>query len=168
MLGEGQGAQLVELTREMAFPGEVVFDPEAVTLIGTYGDELSVHRAKKTWSETLQRSFLLDRGYDYEFQINSDLSYGSFKLTCQFKSACARYAFWRLTNEQAPEAQYIIETAHIPNSDTGQSELSGAGDLRSVLEHEFSKIESSYRRQRSVLNSIVKAVKRIVGNRPAK
>lgn len=83
----------------------IVFDAEAVTLLGRYGDELSAHRARRAWQETLNGYFLLEVERDYETRIVVDSEEGSFQLACSFVSACGRYAFWRLLNHQAPEAE---------------------------------------------------------------
>jgi hypothetical protein len=37
-----------------------------------------------------------------------------YKVRCDFQTACGRYAFWRLTHHQAPEVQFLLETAHLP------------------------------------------------------
>ena len=63
------------------------------------------------------------------FTTRSNIEEGVFTLQCEFVSACGRYAFWRLTNNQAPEAQYLIETAHIPNAELREAEFHAASDL---------------------------------------
>ncbi len=83
----------------------LIFDADAVTLLGKYSDELSAHRAKKKWIEVFNTYFLLDSERDYEMQVHSSLSDMSFVIHCSFTSACGRYAFWRLINHQAPEAE---------------------------------------------------------------
>lgn len=141
MQHQDQGkAQPTDLTREVSFPGDLTFDPDALSLQGEYGDELSAYRARKCWIETLETCFLLDRGTDYKIKAVSDATTGSFKISCVFESACGRYAFWRLTNHQAPEAQYLLETAHIPSSDAGVTDMIGAPDLRSALEDQEAAI----------------------------
>lgn len=110
----------------------VCFDPDSTTLIGLYRDELAAHRARKQWINTLSKSFLLDRERDFDCEIIPELDRLRFVLRCVFTSACGRYAFWRVTNDQAPEAQYEIETAHIPNSVSRHSDFVAAPDLRSI------------------------------------
>jgi hypothetical protein len=56
-------------------------------------------------------------------------------LTCEFSTACGRYAFWRLTNSQSPESQYLIETAHIPSGLGEQDATVAAPDLMQVDKH---------------------------------
>ncbi len=95
---------------------EIAFDLESVSIVGTYSDELSAHRAKKVWIEALESHFLLDDKSDYlighqRVETEEEIT---FVLKCHFISACARYAFWRITNNQAPEAEFTIETAHLP------------------------------------------------------
>lgn len=115
-------------------PG-VCFDPESTTLTGVYTDEISAHRAKRLWIDTLEVNFLLDLEHDFVIKLVPDLEAHQFMLTCRFSSACARYAFWRLTNNQAPEAQYIIETAHIPVCESRHHDILRAPDMRNIQEN---------------------------------
>lgn len=126
--------QLVELTNEFDNPVSVLFDSEKVTLEGHYEDELSVFRARRVWTEVLETNFLLEKGDDFKLLATSSLQQGEFVLTCSFSTACGRYAFWRLVNSQAPESQYLIETAHIPDGASHHFELFRAPDLRSAAE----------------------------------
>lgn len=111
----------------------VCYDPDAVTLEGHYVDELSAHRAKKAWSQTLKSYFLLDNKVDFSLKIRNGLA-DDYVLVCEFGSTCGRYAFWRLINNQALEAQYRIETGHIPNSFQTQDEFLSAPDMRPIHE----------------------------------
>jgi len=104
------------------FVPEVSFDLDKIVLQGMYADELSAYRAKKTWSRTLETSFLLD--LDFDFKVIVEHSNSSFySVKCDFSTACGRYAFWRLTHNQAPEIQYIIRTAHIPKTELQKANL---------------------------------------------
>ena len=105
------------------------FDSEAVSLYGIYKDELSMFRAKKSWTEILESNFLLETNYDYNLNKICSPDKSNYVLQCSFLTACGRYAFWRLTNDQAPEAQYLIETAHIPNCDFTSDMFISAPDL---------------------------------------
>jgi hypothetical protein len=125
-------SQVIELTHEMA-PSSVSFDPQYSLLQATYQDELSLYRAKRTWCKTLQSSFLLEPQYDFQLRHCSSITEQIFSLQCEFTTACGRYAFWRLTNEQAPEAQYIIETAHIPNCELRAIEIAMAKDMGKIV-----------------------------------
>ena len=87
-----------------AKPG-LIYDAEGVTLFGKYSDELSAHRAKREWQEVLGSHFLLENERDYELGAFCSLEENQFLLSCNFVSACGRYAFWRLVNRQAPEAE---------------------------------------------------------------
>lgn len=124
------GLQPIELTRQISEGEGVRFDADKITLEGLYRDELSAYRAKKVWCETLQGYFLLDNKQDLSLAIKAELGEGRFTLTCEFLTACARYAFWRLTNNQALEAQYLIETAHIPQCASRQDDFLEVPDLR--------------------------------------
>lgn len=88
---------------------EVLFHPDTVTLQGFYQDQLAAYRAKRVWLDVLESGFLLEHQHDFCFSVISCLQEQRFLLTCEFLTACGRYAFWRLTNNQSPEAQYLIE-----------------------------------------------------------
>ncbi len=85
-------------------PG-LIFDADGIMLLGKYSDELAAHRAKKQWIEVLHSYFLLDRERDYNLWVSGSLVNQYFVLNCSFISACGRYAFWRLVNRQAPDAE---------------------------------------------------------------
>ncbi len=134
MAQEQFGHQPIELTDEFQWSEGVSYDPEHITLEGTYTDQLSAYRARKVWQETLEGNFLLESEHDFTLKVCSHAVEHRYVLRCDFLTACARYAFWRLTNNQAPEAQYIIETAHIPNGELRQDDLLEVPDLRSIHE----------------------------------
>lgn len=139
----GKQEQFVELTREYPRGCHVAFDSEAAALEGTYGDELSAFRARKVWIDILESNFLLEKEHDFKTDIVGDIEKGSYVLRCMFSTACGRYAFWRLTNSQAPEAQYTIETAHIPNAESLYEQILRAPDLeekRSFEIHEMDEL----------------------------
>ena len=94
-------------------PG-LIYDADGVSLLGKYNDELSAHRAKRQWIEVLNSYFLLERDRDYEMFVESSLDDDYFVLNCCFCSACGRYAFWRLINHQAPEAEERLGCASQP------------------------------------------------------
>jgi hypothetical protein len=133
MLQHAQDTQLSELIAEIELIDGVCFDPNTLTLHGLYSDELSAHRARRGWLEILETSFFLEDGDDFRVKIQGDLGRGRYVLSCEFLSASARYAFWRLTHQQAPEAQYLIETAHVPTS-TSCWDLASAPDLSPLVE----------------------------------
>jgi hypothetical protein len=156
--------QEIELTREISFPGDIRFDPDAMTLAGSYADQLSAYRARRAWVDTLENCFLLDLEHDFFLKITSDLDEGRFNLTCSFESACARYAFWRLTNNQAPEAQYLIETAHIPSSESHQDQLMGAPDMRSAIEQSLDPKSREHKpsHKKSMLEALGSILSRLI------
>lgn len=125
-------SQLIELNREIDSRDGVHFDAESVVLIGSYSDELSAFRARRAWVAAFESSFLLDKGHDYELHMLAKAEEHRFYLSCQFLTACGRYAFWRLVNEQVPEVQYLIETAHIASGASRQAEIAAAPDLGDV------------------------------------
>lgn len=88
-----------------ADPQRLIYDTDGVTLIGHYTDEVSAYRARRSWIEVLSNYFLLESTRDYEMSVRYSNETQFFVLTCSFSSACGRYAFWRLINHQAPEAE---------------------------------------------------------------
>lgn len=120
------------LAAEAAFEG-VKFDSESAALIAQYNDELSLFRAKKVWTSVLKNSFLLENSSDYTLASESFPELGKFVLECNFNSACGRYTFWRITNSQSPEAQYLIETAHIPLCASRHEDLIKAPDMQPLM-----------------------------------
>ena len=143
-----QDSQIIEITDNIELDQRgVCFDPDNISLYGTYTDELSAYRARKLWAETLEANFLLEESHDFTVTVSSSLQAGRFRVSCSFLTACARYAFWRLTNNQAPEAQYVIETAHIPICDSRHDEILRAPDLRSVHDEPliFKGLDGRYR-----------------------
>ena len=127
-------SRIIELNQVVELDEGVCFDPDRVSLEGVYKDELSAFRAKRVWIEALESTFLLDHSHDLAFITGKYNDSDRYFLSCQFVTACARYAFWRLTNHQAPEAQYIIETAHIPDCELRQDDLLYAPDMRPIHE----------------------------------
>lgn len=123
-------APIVAQTSGVEFRGEVFFDPELLLLEGRYSDELSAHRARRRWSSVFSTSFLLESKHDYELSVKESSEDEGFALRCEFLSACGRYAFWRITHGQAPEAQHLLETAHVPCSDSRLRAIAFAADLR--------------------------------------
>jgi len=132
MYDEAAKKGLIELSGEAAWRPGVCFDPLEITLEGSYVDELSAYRARRVWNSVLEDNFLLESDHDYVMKVSPGDEAGLFRLKCDFRTACGRYAFWRLTHNQAPEAQYLIETAHIPNSESRHGDFLEAPDLRSV------------------------------------
>ncbi len=93
----------------------LIYDADTVSLIGKYTDELSCYRARKNWVELFSNYFLLESDRDYNILVESDLDSGVFIINCIFTSACGRYAFWRLVNQQAPEAEQKLGETVILN-----------------------------------------------------
>ena len=133
-------SQFQEGESALIFSSEILFDKDTITLFARYHDELSAHRSKRVWVETFESHFLLEQGTDYQLEVKKEDTELEtfFVLRCKFISACARYAFWRITNQQAPEAQYVLETAHIPFTDESWLDFHASSDLREfTTEEEF-------------------------------
>jgi len=105
--------QLSDITGSIDLIEGVVFEPNKALLVGVYHDELSAYRARREWLATLGEGFLLESVEDLSLSIRRTDDCLWFILTCEFVSATARYAFWRITRGQAPEEQYRIESAHV-------------------------------------------------------
>lgn len=103
----------------------LIYDAEGVTLIGTYGDELSAYRARRRWMEVFSNYFLLERERDYDLSVTASDEENTFALHATFISACGRYAFWRLINRQALEAEQKLCNEH--------SEIRGTRSLLSSI-----------------------------------
>ncbi len=91
------------------------YDSDRLMLEGVYLDEVTAYRARKGWIEAFEVNFLLEDRLDFRVRVGPQEQGGSrFCVVCEFLTACGRYAFWRLTHHQAPEVQFILETAHLP------------------------------------------------------
>jgi hypothetical protein len=109
---------------EIDLPGSAVefslgfglwYDADRLVLEGAYLDEITAYRARKRWIQTLEANFLLEDHHDFRIRVRVDPDADHYQVRCDFLSACGRYAFWRLTHHQAPEVQYMLETAHLPS-----------------------------------------------------
>lgn len=130
----------------------ICFDPDSGIIIGKYLDELSCYRARKIWSELLEEHFFLQKKTDFEIEITNIENENFFELKCNFQSACGRYAFWRITNYQSPEVQYLMETAHIPFCESRQEEILMTPDLCSIYEE---RKKTSNNKNKNFLSDLV-------------
>ena len=97
------------------------FSSDSASLISCYSNQLAAYRARKQWKEILQNYFLLDNERDYQISVaRSVQNKNHFIVTCEFDSACGRYAFWRIINNQSPEAEHMlsIDSIGITTSDS--------------------------------------------------
>lgn len=93
------------------------YDSDRLLLEGIYLDEITAYRARKKWIEALETNFLLEERHDFTIKVRRAARGEHYSVRCGFASACGRYAFWRLTHHQAPEVQFLLETAHLPHVD---------------------------------------------------
>jgi hypothetical protein len=161
---EDMRAQVTKYQPTYDKPG-VCFDPEEAVLEGVYTDELSAHRAKKGWAKALENTFLLTQGYDFVASIQPFSEQKRFVLKCEFSTACGRYAFWRLTHAQAPDAQYLIETAHIPRNTGNDSKRKDADIVDreaspSILDESF--FPNRFGNNRTMVSDIIERVGKTV------
>ena len=98
-----------------ALQGGVWYDPDRIVLEGNYSDQITAYRAKRRWIKAFESNFLLEGNHDFKISVAQQVESGEFRLRCDFLTACGRYAFWRLTHNQAPEVQFLLETAHHPS-----------------------------------------------------
>lgn len=141
----------------------VCFDGDNIRLEGQYIDQLSAYRARKIWKDVLATYFLLETELDVAFKIHGDMERGTYSLRCDFQTACARYAFWRLTNGQTPEAQYLIETAHIPECESRRYDFLTATDLKPMERVQPSILNSvSGTELRQSLNRLLKRIRQVL------
>jgi hypothetical protein len=98
-----------------ALQGGIWYDPDRIVLEGNYSDQITAYRAKRRWTRAFESNFLLEGNHDFKLSVAQTIESGEFCLKCDFLTACGRYAFWRLTHNQAPEVQFLLETAHIPS-----------------------------------------------------
>ena len=122
----------------------ICFDPERILLEGIYSDQLSAYRARRHWVEAFETHFFLDTDNDFKMSVDPGLTPGSYRLRCEFTSACGRYAFWRLTHNQAPEVQHVVETGHL-----------GFSEPR-ILTNDYSTDYSSIESDRSSFKRLVR------------
>lgn len=98
----------------------LIYDADAVTLTAHYADQVTAYRARRVWIEVLSSYFLLEEERDYDIFVDTIVDYEHFQIQCIFLSACGRYAFWRLINHQAPEAEAKLgESAQVPSKRLG-------------------------------------------------
>jgi hypothetical protein len=138
----------------------ITFDPDTIVIQALYGDELSAYRAKKLWSDTLNNFFMLSAEDDFTCSIMHLPEQERYYLVCTFLTSNGRYAFWRITNYQAPEAQYIFETAHIPLCESRQSDILRAPDLRSIYDDPL--LPKNFEDNPELRNTIGSAFKKIL------
>lgn len=127
----------------------LTYDAEAVTMIGWYGDQVSAYRKRKAWSEVLGSHFLLEKVRDYELTICHREGEPYFFLLCNFTSACGRYAFWRLMNHQAPDAE---------------SKLGGRAHQRKMTTTAFESLKRTSQIHRERHPWIIQAIEQEIGS----
>lgn len=130
MQKSGLEASVLAQVSAVELRGEVFFDPELLLLEGRYSDELCAHRARRGWMGVFSASFLLEAEHDYVVAVEENADEDGFVLRCAFVSACGRYAFWRLTHGQAPDAAHLLEISHVPAADSRLRAVAFASDFR--------------------------------------
>ncbi len=176
MINNGVGVQtplqLADITGSIDLSEGVVFEPNRALLVGVYRDELSAYRARREWLATLNEGFLLEPVEDLALRIEPTPTKDWFILSCEFTSATARYAFWRITRGQAPEEQYRIESAHVASqweksaacSDLKRAaEPAGKREVASVLAALDTEIANE---TKSILEKIVVTTKEFFHRKP--
>lgn len=107
----------------------ITYDTDSICIIGSFRDEMSAYRARKEWSDILAAHFLLEADRDFFFFVEAKTEPEKhFQLRCEFDSACGRYAFWRLINHQAEEAEEKLLSAGHP-----LNQSKGGSNVRAIL-----------------------------------
>lgn len=118
------GFQLTNHSDCVKLPNCLTYDADNVTLVGRYVDELTAYRFRREWVDILAGYFLLERERDYDIAIDCEENSKKetvFLLKATFNSACGRYAFWRLINRQAPDAEQLLGGRSGKTTDTNDS-----------------------------------------------
>ena len=152
-----------QINQDVTSFGFVSYIPETYKIVGEYSNEIYLFRAKKFWKMALQDTFLLETGTDFQFQIKKNAKMNVYTLTCTFKSACGRYAFWRVNNNQNPEAKYIIESAHLTQTADNYDAILNKGP-NFIVSHDsdiLCDIEDKANNISEVLKNIVKKICKI-------
>jgi len=147
---------------EIGKPG-LIFDADSVTLLGKFTDEFSAHRAKKQWMETFAHHFLLEKSRDYQTEVGNIEATDYFFLRCTFESACGRYAFWRLVNHQASEAEKKLIAPNLVNKKVGRFLLGSVWNVSSGTPWIISgpgKLEN--RSNTGILKSVLESIQRVL------
>ncbi len=116
-------SNIIKQNQDIKLFGSISFNPDAYTIVGKYFDEISLFRAKKFWAQAFEDVFLLEKQHDFKFSAQKSSDSNEFTLSCQFLSACGRYAFWRINNNQNPEVKYLIEVSHMPSTFQNYDEI---------------------------------------------
>ena len=149
-----------QINQDVTSFGFVAYAPEMYKITGEYSNEIYLFRAKKLWKMALQDTFLLENATDFKFQVRKNSKMNVYMLTCTFMSACGRYAFWRINNNQNPEVKYIIESAHLPQTADNYDELLNKGP-NFIVSHNsdiLCDIEDKANNISEVLKNIVKKI----------
>jgi len=150
------------LQTEETEPGKpgLIFDADSVTLIGKFTDEFSAHRAKKQWMEALAHHFLLEKNRDYQTEIGIIEATPHYYLRCTFESACGRYAFWRLVNHQAAEAEKKLLAPNLVNRKVGRFLLGSVWNVSSGTPWVVGG--AGEKRQNGIFRSVIQSIQRVL------
>lgn len=146
------------------------YDPERLLVEGVYQDEVTAYRARRRWIEALEKNFLLEESLDFSLKVKRSRGGRNFRVRCDFLTACGRYAFWRLTHHQAPEVQFLLETAHLPHTipsfsridDDFEMESFGLHDQSVTREPAYPQQHHDDERLRTVLQRVVSRIQGLV------
>jgi hypothetical protein len=139
------------------------YDPERLIVEGVYQDEVTAYRARRRWIEALEKNFLLEESLDFSLKVRCSRGGRNFRVRCDFLTACGRYAFWRLTHHQAPEVQFLLETAHLPHSIPSFSREEDEFEVDSFgLDGEHRAVEDVYLPKHSEEDSLKSVLQRLI------
>ncbi len=146
------------------------YDSERLMLEGVYLDEITAYRARKGWIEAFEINFLLEERVDFRVRVARQEGGTRFCVMCEFLTACGRYAFWRLTHHQAPEVQFVLETAHLPAFSLPEPPVEGPAFHQPRVGHDTLPREQEQRevwhRIRDICSSIISTTGSLLKRKP--
>lgn len=135
------------------------FHADGAALITAFSDELAAYRARKIWVDAFRNYFLLEKDRDYEIWVNPSIQDEQcFVLSACFSSACGRYAFWRLINQQCPEVERKLMGLEVTSREnSSDAKDGGPWVINSECKPRRSR-KTSWEICRDVLDGILKRV----------
>lgn len=137
------------------------FDADTITLSGRFSDEIAAYRARAIWKEVFNSYFLLDKERDYEMKVEHHGHH--YVLVCLFSSACGRYAFWRMINGQAPDAENKLYAPNMVSEKCTKFLLGAAWKSGTNVPYTLSPNNRQERRRKSFFRALLGVLQRPFG-----
>ena len=76
-------------------------------LSSTFDTEFTAFSVRRLWINLFQKYFSLEKDIDYNLHVNKEDDGGDekYNLNCEFTSPNGKYAFWKLINKKAIQAE---------------------------------------------------------------